>query len=362
MPIGTGRRVPAQGNAYQTNNIQQPTFQQRASERMSGYGAVGLGFLSGDVDDDDDEEPPMPQQPQPASILRKPSQNGIPANPAAGRQYNRAPPPGLNSNQQFQQNSPPQKYRVPADQPQHPPSYANKNDRGPVPNNAPQPIARPAPRPAFIPESGPAAVTPMPPPNNRMAPHPLDAPAKPIVPVFVRPNVSPQQRDVKFSDNAILRGNSEETLLSKSTVKGADFWRRFSFIIKDEDLAQLPTAQKRSTWLEKNQSRSSRYSLCVWMIGITLLLVIGGVIALVWFLTHNQPASQPRTLAQSSNQASAIAESTTSASGTKTTASPLRTVTGDLPPSTTPAATAPAKRTAIAGYYPRAPPVITLTM
>jgi len=166
-----------------------------------------------------------------------------------------------------------------------------------------------------------------------MTPHPLQAPKTPIAPVFARPALSAVQRPgVKFSDDAILRGNSEETLLSRSTPKGADFRRRFSMVVKEED---HPTkAGHRSSWLAKHETRASRMRGCVWVIAIALLLAIGGVAALVWFFTHNSPASVPEALSGGVPSNATFSSSSTFAPKSSSSSSPLHTVAGDLPPTT----------------------------
>jgi hypothetical protein len=89
--------------------------------------------------------------------------------------------------------------------------------RAPIPNFMPSPS--PSPSPSFI-------------------PHPLNAPSTPITPVFARPSFQGTTADKKVEfavkDGAILRGNSEETLLPRNTPKGEEFWRRFSFIAKED--------------------------------------------------------------------------------------------------------------------------------
>lgn len=66
-------------------------------------------------------------------------------------------------------------------------------------------------------------------------PHPLHPPMTPISPAFARPS----KRDVKFStQQPILRGEKEETLLPKRGQQGDDFWRRFSMVAKEESKGQ----------------------------------------------------------------------------------------------------------------------------
>lgn len=74
-------------------------------------------------------------------------------------------------------------------------------------------------------------------------PHPLPPTITPIQPVFVRPAKTSGEKDVKFASSApILRSEKEETLLPRRGERGDDFWRRFSMVVKQEDM--LPKTQK----------------------------------------------------------------------------------------------------------------------
>jgi len=139
------------------------------------------------------------------------------------------------------------------------------------------PIPR-APIPAFI--------QPPPSPAGTLNPHPLNAPSTPITPVFARPSFQ-GERDVKFKDGAILRGNSEETLIARGTQKGEQFWNRFSFVAKEAP------KQEKSHWLKSHQGGYRRMNCCVWIISIVLLSVIGGASGLGWYLTHGKPPTLP---------------------------------------------------------------------
>jgi len=269
---------------------------------------IGAAFLSGDVDEeeDDNDYPPIPARRIP---------NTFPLNTAAGRQQRPSPLYTSTATTKSHESSPPITDQRP---------LINQSRDG----NFSQPQAQSTPRPlraAFIPKSSsPSAMTP----------HPLQAPKTPISPVFARPALSAVQRPgVKFSDDAILRGNSEETLLSRSTPKGADFWRRFSMVVKEED---HPTkAGHRSSWLAKHETRASRMRGCVWVVSIALLLAIGGVAALVWFFTHNSPALVPKALSGGVSSNATLSSSSTFSPQSSSTSSPLHTVAGDLPPTAT---------------------------
>jgi hypothetical protein len=304
-------------NAYSRQN---PQNEPSAGHRNSGIGAA---FLSADSDDD---EPDHRQQPtQPTAPLRT---NTLPLNPSAGRQQSHNPSSlRVDTNMRVpQSNLPPYQQQPPQphptrSQPQgdavaRPPREADQNRYA-------QPIPRP-PRAAFIPESG----TP-----SNLAPHPLQAPKTPITPAFARPSPAALQRPgVKFSDDALLRGNSEDTLLSRSTPKGADFWRRFSVVVKEEhDTFNKPG--NRSTWLVKHEASASRMRGCVWIVAIVILIAIGGLATLVWFMTHNNAPSAPKTLSGAADPSNTFSSSSSSTFSSQSSSSKaLHTVTGDLPP------------------------------
>ncbi|KAF8526119.1 hypothetical protein JB92DRAFT_3108487 [Gautieria morchelliformis] len=157
-----------------------------------------------------------------------------------------------------------------------------------------------------MPSSGPGTAT--------RTPQPLPPPQSPIMPVFARPRKDNNM--VKFEEKGeILRGNSEETLLPRGIGgKGDDFWRRFSMVAKEE----AKSGSKKSAWLRKTESGSTRLSTWVWIVGILFLLAIGGGIGVAWVFTHNTPAAAPVAIGGSAN------EGFTSSTLTPTTASSVK--------------------------------------
>jgi len=302
---------------------------------------IGAAFLSGDIEDDDDESDYS--QHSPRQII--PRKNSLPSHPAAGRQQQqpqqsqKPSPLRVDTDRRIQ--NPLQNSRSPPQQQQvYPDRSLNQPPREAESNQYAQPIPRP-PRAAFIPES------PSPVQTSPLAPHPLQAPKIPIAPVFASPSPSSLRRPgVKFSDSAIMRGNSEETLVARNTPKGAEFWRRFSVVVKEEqDTFNKPG--QRSSWLKKNQSSASRMRGCVWITAIIIILGIGGLAALIWFMTHNQQPSVPKTLSGAADPSNVFSTTSSSvAQVSSSTKKALHTVTGDLPPPVTSTAPVPpAKRT-----------------
>lgn len=208
-----------------------------AKRPISGVGAIGLGLMNGAFDDSDDEDEPPPTT--------------------------RKPIVGNNQTQSSPQSSPTR----PSSQPRPPPITGGLG--GPITIAAPRPgyaapvaalntLARPPPsispqsrhasaQPVQMPQVGgvmpPLSIRPPPLstpspfmiPSMPSTPHPLLPPMSPITPALARPPKAAEAREVKFSgQQPILRGNSEETLLPKRGDRGDDFWRRFSYVAKDE--------------------------------------------------------------------------------------------------------------------------------
>ncbi|KAF8157881.1 hypothetical protein B0H34DRAFT_797324 [Crassisporium funariophilum] len=173
-------------------------------------------------------------------------------------------------------------------------------------------------RPPFASPASPA------PSLHASTPHPLLPPVTPITPAFIRPSKSPapNEASVKFSEGVarprkpIMRGNSEETLLPGRGEKGDDFWRRFSIVAKEEN--KKPGAMKESSWLKKTRSGSNRLSRSVWLIGIVLIILIGGGIAVAVYFTRGTPDHQQPTVlgGAADNRATAGTGSTTPTVGT----------------------------------------------
>ena len=219
-----------------------------------------MGLMAGELDDsDDDDQPPVkkgqgavkttaatkpsnlrpppsekprvsnetqrtgPYAPQGQQPVARPQPAAMAGPPAANRQgsYDRPQRHPQQQQQQQQQQAQP----VPrAGGVQRPAAAALRVD---VPQPA-MPIPR-APIPTFM-------QSPSPSPSPSIMPHPLNAPSTPITPVFARPSFqgSSSDKKVEFAVRDIMRGNSEETLLSRNTPKGEEFWRRFSYVAKEE--------------------------------------------------------------------------------------------------------------------------------
>ena len=191
--------------------------------------------MNGSLEDSDEDEPYI-KQPVKGSVVAE--KNKALFNAATGTRQISKPTPAVHSPLRPLQPATPLQQRVIAQPQPHP--APGQRPAAPVlrvelPTPA-MPIPR-APIPAFIqPPPSPAA--------GSMIPHPLNAPSTPIAPVFARPSFQ-EKRDVKFKEDAILRGNSEETLLARGTQKGEDFWRRFSMVAKE-----APKQEKRCAALE----------------------------------------------------------------------------------------------------------------
>lgn len=186
------------------------------TNRQSGYDAVGLGFLTGSIDDDDDDvKPPQPRQPMPAPTRLPAQPASIPL--AAPRPGYPAPVAALKmplSPDSIQRAQPPQMSQVP---------QALRVTRPQVDTGVPR-----MPAPIYQTPLAPRPVVPS-------MPHPLQPPMTPITPVFARPSKSPAPAsDVKFASEVIIRGNSEDNLLPKRGERGDHFWRRFSIVAKEE--------------------------------------------------------------------------------------------------------------------------------
>lgn len=218
-----------------------------------------MGLMA--LDDSDEDEDPQPKRiaqktqapaslptkssrQQPANGNRRAPKNNTPDNRDVSEKHRQAPkatPPMSNANthQPLTRPNP-----VPAVIPSVPSPRTNVVARTPPPMQHPMPrqapgVQRPAaatlrvdvmpraPVPAFMQAPNQAS-----PPSPSLNPHPLNAPSTPITPVFARP-AGPSEGKVKFADNAILRGNSEETLLPRNTAKGAEFWHRFSVVANE---------------------------------------------------------------------------------------------------------------------------------
>jgi hypothetical protein len=186
--------------------------------------------MNGNLDDSDDDEAHL--QPMRGNVTAK---NKALFDAATGGQ------------QQSPISKPTPAVHPPSRSPQPPTHSQLREIAQPQPRPAPAPILRvDLPPPAMpIPRAPiPAFIQPPPSPAGTLNPHPLNAPSTPITPVFARPSFQ-GERDVKFKDGAILRGNSEETLIARGTQKGEQFWNRFSFVAKE-----APKQEKRCVGTE----------------------------------------------------------------------------------------------------------------
>ncbi|KAG6330375.1 hypothetical protein ID866_8712 [Astraeus odoratus] len=244
--------------------------------RHSGFGAVGLGFLNGSMDDEDEDAKPPQSRAMPGAAISKQAPASIPL--AAPRPGYPAPVAAL---------------KIPSSSPDPSPRAQPPQQMSQVPQALR--VARPqfdtgAPRmppPIYQTPSIPTPVVPS-------TPHPLQPPMTPITPVFVRPSKSPAPvTDVKFAAEVIMRGNSEDNLLPKRGERGDHFWRRFSIVAKEE--------KKPSSWLVKTQSGMSRMSRWVWLVAI---LILAGIGLIAWYeITHkSSSSSQPTAVGGKANE------------------------------------------------------------
>lgn len=256
------------------------------ASRQSGFGAVGLGFLNGSIDDDDDDaRPTQRSRPPPALTV------AIPRQPASLPLA--APRPG---------------YPAPVAALKMPPSTSPESSRHPqmsqvsqvsaVTRRQPDTGAPRMPPPIYQTPAFPRPIVPS-------TPHPLQPPMTPITPVFVRPSKSPApQTDIKFANDVIIRGNSEDNLLPKRGERGDHFWRRFSMVAKEE--------KKPSSWLVKTQNGMSRMSRWVWL--VAFLILVGIALIAAFEISHKSSTTkQPTAVGGKANETASPAS--TSAPG-----------------------------------------------
>lgn len=254
-----------------------------ATKRESGFGALGMGLMNGDMSDDDDEDDPFDDSHKKVSLE---SQNQ---------------PPKPQQPQMPQAHIP-----LAAPKPGYAAPVAALNLR-PATSPSPQMAQLQAPRPLMLVNS--KNIPPPAPISVPSTPHPLQPPMTPILPVFARPTAS---RDVQFSAPAqpILRSDKEETMLPKRGEKGDDFWRRFSMVVREE--SSKKGVEKTSPWLRETQSGASRLSRWVWIIGLALLICIAGGIGLGWYIAHNDTShNAPTVIGGGENEKAAPVASST---------------------------------------------------
>ena len=199
-----------------------------------------MGLMNGGLDDSDDEDHPPVRAPAKMNAPAKSSN----LNPAAAAprsilqtQPLARPAPAAAPGTATRQGSYEQTQRTGV---QRPAAAQLRVD-------VPPPEMPRAPMPAFM--NSPS-------PSPSLNPHPLNAPSTPITPVFARPSFQGSERKVDFAKDAIMRGNSEETLLPRNTPKGQEFWRRFSVVAKED-----PKRKKRwvNPWLILSHHSTFRF-------------------------------------------------------------------------------------------------------
>jgi len=213
-----------------------------ASNRQSGVGALGEGFMNGSLDDDDDE-PDVKYNPFSSDKEKETFNMPLAATPPPQYVATPMPPPAALSINTVNRNP-----------------FASPMDRG-FRNGPPQPITVPS------------------------TPHPLQPPMTPITPIFARP----RQQDIHFDDKPIMRGAGEGTSIPVRGEKGDDFWRRFSMVVKEENAK--PTRMKQSSWLKNTQGRTNTMFRWVFFIGMILTICAIGAIVLWWYVDHHSTSN-----------------------------------------------------------------------
>lgn len=291
------------------------------SNRQSGFGALGMGLLNGDVSDDDSDDETLAVHGSNGDLKPKKSfstddeKDRLPL-PSALEKFPAvpivAPKPG---------------YAVPVSEIKMPEPAASPDAQSPRSMQMPHPQQQqqqrfqiPAPAPLNLPSpriphqngmlSNPRS--PYAPPSVPSTPHPLQPPLTPITPAFAAPPKKKEEVGVSFSESAILRGKHEEAPLARRGEKGDEFWRRFSMVVKIES----DRKEKTSSWLEKTQSGAARLSRWVWIVGLLLLILIGGAIGLgVYVSRNNTTPTTPKALGGSESEGVSFTP-TTSATNT----------------------------------------------
>ncbi|KIK69687.1 hypothetical protein GYMLUDRAFT_66988 [Collybiopsis luxurians FD-317 M1] len=285
------------------------------TNRLSGVGALGAGFMNSSLDDDDDE-PEEKYNPFISAKEKEASKHDMLAaktrsqTPTPPPQYIASPRPGYAA--PIEALSRPEPVAVPATR--QPPNgltintsnnpFASSMDRGmPLP---PQPIAVPS------------------------TPHPLQPPITPITPIFARP----KKQEIHFDEKPIMRGAGEGTSIPSRGEKGDDFWRRFSMVVKEEN--KKPSSLKTSAWLKTTQGRTKSMFRWVFVTGLIFTICAVGAIGLWWYAAHNSTShEQPSAIGGSAKEGGAetgvvlstVGHATSTASlGTSLHVSPTNTV------------------------------------
>lgn len=260
-----------------------------------------MGLMNGGLDDSDDEDAP-PARAQPRANAPAKSSN---LNPGSQRPNNGDAPRGILQTQPLARPAPAAAPGAATrqgsyDRPQYPQNGQQQQGAGGSQRTGVQRPAAAQLRVDVPPPGMPRAPMPAfmhsPSPSPSLNPHPLNAPSTPITPVFARPSFQEPERKVEFAKDAIMRGNSEETLLPRNTPKGEEFWRRFSVVAKEDP------KRKKSKWLSSTMGNSRSMTRWIWCISIFLLLAIGAGIGFGWYFTHNNAPSLPVAIGGSANE------------------------------------------------------------
>lgn len=259
------------------------------TQRQSGIGALGAGFMNGSLDDDDDDQVEEKYNPFTSEKEKEASKHAMLAfatdtrttTPSPPPQYIAAPRPGYVPSMEAL--SRPQPAATLAAR--QPPAGLNINTS----NN---PFSTPMERNMY--PNGPQPPQPVAVPST---PHPLQPPMTPITPVFARP----KKQGIQFEEKPIMRGAGENTFIPSRGERGDDFWRRFSMVVKEEN--KKPTQQKQSNWLKTTQGRTNAMSRWVFFIGIVLTICAIGAIGLGVYISHKSTSvTQPNAIGGSANE------------------------------------------------------------
>jgi hypothetical protein len=267
------------------------------TNRLSGAGALGAGFMNGSLDDDEDDEPVEKYNPFTSAKEKEVTKHEMLA--AATRGKTPTPPPQYIA-------SPSPGYAAPIDVLSHSEPVATLAVRQPPAaltiNTFNNPFSSPLDR----------GVRPPQPIQVPSTPHPLQPPMTPITPVFARP----RKEGIHFDEKPIMRGAGEGTSIPNRGEKGDDFWRRFSIVVKEEN--KKPSALKTSSWLKTTEGRTKSMFRWVFFLGLILTLCTVGAIGLWWYASHNSTThSQPSAIGGSADEGggSTVLSSVGSASG-----------------------------------------------
>lgn len=265
--------------------------------RQSGMGAVGLGFMNGTMDDEDSDD-------EDNRLDRKSSthKGKNAALAEATRQRTPSPPPMYAHNGPIAAPKPGYAAPIAALNLAKPEQVAMPAGRQQVPPQQPQ-VRIPPHGSSRVIMSSPSPI------EAPTTPHPLDAPPMPIAPAFARPRPAKQGSGITFEEKSIMRGESEDNLIPRRGERGDDFWRRFSMVVRTENMKN--PVEKESAWLRKTQSGSRRLATWVWVVGIILVLAAAGGIGIgVYVSQKNTGQSSPKAFGGSANEgASSVSSS-----------------------------------------------------